>query len=61
MFGFYTITNLSMIVVSVLDQYRFDISGITKQARPGWAHSLVQFSDYLDSNLEAIRVNNRFL
>ena len=49
-----------MIFVSVLDGYRFDISGITKQAHPGWAHSLVQFSDYLDSNLEAIRLNNRF-
>ena len=49
-----------MIFVSVLDEYRFDISGITEQARPGWAHSLVQFSDYLDSNLEVIRLNNRF-
>ena len=49
-----------MIFVSVLDEYRFDISGITKQARQGWAHSLVQFFDYLDSDLEAIRLNNRF-
>ena len=60
MFDFYTIKNLSMIFVSVLDAYRFDISGITQEARPGWAHSLVQFSDYLDSNLEAIGLNNHF-